>query len=377
MRTTVLLATNDENQGAVVRRVLSREGLDCPATNVVRVAQAPNFLDRSSADLIVVGLPEDQESALEVLDWLEKLPRTNGERVLAIGPAADSKMVLRALRGAVHDYLDEADLETELMAALGRWRATLARQALAGRVIAVLAPSGGSGSSTLAVNLAAVLAKQHETAALLDLKLETGDLAALLNLKPTYTLADLCHNIARMDRAFFERSLTRHATGVYLLGAPRHYDDIVQVTPEGVHQALALAKSSFPYVLVDLDHSFRPEQVEVLREADVVLLVLRLDFASLRNARRALEHLERLGVANDRIRLVVNRYGQPKEIACSKAEEALGQKIFHCVPDDPKSVNRANNNGVPVVLESPRAAVSRSVAKLATEVNGRPHQNNH
>ncbi len=371
MSTNVLLATNDETQGAVVRMVLLREGLDCPVANVVRVELAPLLLPRSPVDLIVVGLPEDHESSLSVLDWLEKLPRTNGVRVLAIGPAADPKMVLRALRGAVDDYLDQTDLEAELTAALGRWRATLARQVEAGKVIAVLAPSGGSGSSTLAVNLATVLAKQHQTAALIDLKLETGDLAALLDLKPTYTLADLCHNIARMDRTLFERSLTRHASGVHLLGAPRHYDDIAQVTPEGVHQALALAKYSFPYVLVDLDHSFRPEQVEVLREADVVLLVLRLDFASLRNARRALEHLDRLGVARDRIRLVVNRYGQPKEIPFSKAEEALGMKIFHYVPDDPKSINRANNNGVPVVIECPSTRVAKSVTKLAISVNGR------
>ncbi len=99
MRTTVLLATNDETQGAVVRKVLSREGLDCPVTSVVRVEQAPHLLARSSADLIVVGLPADQESSLSVLDWLEKLPRTNGDRVLAIGPAADPKMVLRAAAG--------------------------------------------------------------------------------------------------------------------------------------------------------------------------------------------------------------------------------------------------------------------------------------
>jgi MinD-like ATPase involved in chromosome partitioning or flagellar assembly len=45
-------------------------------------------------------------------------------------------------------------------------------------------------------------------------------------------------------------------------------------------------------------------------------------------------------------------------------------KIFHWVPDDPKAVNRANNNGVPVVLETPRAGVSRSLAKLAAGVNG-------
>jgi pilus assembly protein CpaE len=178
-------------------------------------------------------------------------------------------------------------------------------------------------------------------------------------------------NVSRLDRALFERSLVRHTSGVSLLAPPRHYDDIARITAEGVHQVVALARSAFPYVLADLDNSFGPEQVEVLRQADLVLLVIRLDFVSLRNTRRVLEHLERLGIDRGSIRVVVNRYGQPKEVPASKAEEALGLKVFHYVPDDPKAVNRANNLGVPVVLEAPRAAVSRSVAKLAQGVNGR------
>ena len=371
------LATDDEKQGAEVRKILLREGLNCPVSSVVRLGLAPQFLAKTPADLIVVMLPEEPERSLDVLDWLGKLPRQNGERVLAIGPAADPKMVLRALRGAVDDYLDEADLETELMAALGRWRGSLARQEEAGRVIAVLAPSGGSGSSTLAANLATVLARQHRSAALLDLKLQTGDLAALLDLKPTYTLADLCQNVARMDRTLFERSLVQHTSGVRLLAPPRHFEDIARITPDGVHQALNLAKALFPYVLIDLDHSFRPEQTEVLRQADLILLVLRLDFLSLRNARRTLEYIERLGISRDRLRLVVNRYGQPKEVPAAKVEEILGLKVFHYVPDDPKAVNRANNNGVPVVLEAPRASVSKSVTKLAHGVNGRPAKKEH
>src|SRR5262249_29760671 len=159
---------------------------------------------------------EDPERSLGVLDWLSKLPRQRGERVLAIGPAADPKIVLRALRGAVDDYLDQAELDAELTASLGRWRSTLAIPEDAGPVIAVLAPSGSSGSSTLAANIATVLATQHKSAALVDLKLRTGDLSALLDLKPTYTLADLCQNFARMDRTLFERSLARHDSGVSL-----------------------------------------------------------------------------------------------------------------------------------------------------------------
>jgi pilus assembly protein CpaE len=108
----------------------------------------------------------------------------------------------------------------------------------------------------------------------------------------------------------------------------------------------------------------------VLRQADVILLVIRLDFTSLRNCRRTLEHLEHLGVQRERVRLVANRHGQPKEIPASKAEEALGLKIAHYIPDDPKTVNRANNNGVPLIVESPSARISRSVVKLATSVNG-------
>ena len=181
----------------------------------------------------------------------------------------------------------------------------------------------------------------------MDLKLEAGDLAALLDLKPTHSLADLCQNAARLDRVLFERSLTRHASGVHLLAPPERLADVVHVRPEGVRQVLALARAVFPYVVVDLDHSFRDDQTKVLHQADIILLVLRLDFASLRNARRTLDHLEQMGIPRDRLRLVVNRHGQPKEVPAAKAEEALGVKIFHFVPDDPKTVNRANNNGVP------------------------------
>ena len=103
----------------------------------------------------------------------------------------------------------------------------------------------------------------------------------------------------------------------------------------------------------------------------MVLVVLRLDFTSLRNSPACLEHLEHLGIERDRVRLVVNRHGQPKEMPASKAEEALGLKITHYIPDDPKTVNRANNNGVPL---DPRGAfgagLSKSLVKLAASVNG-------
>jgi pilus assembly protein CpaE len=169
----------------------------------------------------------------------------------------------------------------------------------------------------------------------------------------------------------FERSLVQHSSGVRLLPPPLQINDIDHVTADGIRKVLQFAKALFPYVVIDLDHNFRAEQMEALQQSDLVLVVLRLDFASLRNAKRTIDHLERSGIDRAKLRIVVNRYGQPKEVPYAKGEEALGVKIFHYVPDDARTVNRANNNGVPLVIDSPSARIAKSLAKLAASVNGK------
>jgi pilus assembly protein CpaE len=360
---------SDHQQSALkVRERLLHEGVNCPAANLLTLDLAVQQLTGSRADMVVVVLSPDIETALSVLHGLRSAVHA---RLLALGPAAESKLILRALRNGADQYLDEEDPAAELASVVKRLKTEAGVESEPGRLVVILGPSGGSGSSTLAANVATVLAKEHTSCVLLDLKLEAGDLAALLDLKPTHTLAELCMNSSRLDRVMFERSLVRHASGVHLLAPPRNYADIGQVTADGIRHTVAMARLLFPYVVADLDHSFREEQLMVLRQADVIVLLLRLDFTSVRNVRKTLEHLERLGIDKGRIQVVVNRYGQAKEVPAAKAEEALGVKILHYIPDDPKTVNRANNSGIPVVLEAPSAKVSKSVVRLAHSVNGR------
>jgi pilus assembly protein CpaE len=362
-----LIVSESESLRDQVRQRLLREGFECPVDNMVTPGQALARLALSRPDVLVLVLsPDPERSALHLVD----LRAASRARILAVGPTANTRLVLSTLRSGADDYVDEAELDTDLPAVLGRLKNTTDGRPHEGRLLALLAPSGGSGSSTLAVNLATVLAKEHQNVMLADMKLHSGDLAALLDLRPTHSLGDLSQNAARMDRVMFERSLVRHDSGVQLLASPQNMADVQYVTPEAIRQSLVWARALFPYIVADLDHTFRPEQMEVLQQADLILLVLRLDFPSLRNTRKVADYLERLGISRERLRLVVNRYGQPKEVPAAKAEEALGVKFFHYVPDDPKSINRANNNGVPVVLEAPSAKVSKSLARLAASING-------
>jgi pilus assembly protein CpaE len=363
------IISDHETIAGRVREVLLRAGCERPM--VLPVGRANDAAVAGVGDLIVVALSPDPP---RVLAALAELRPQSGAEVLVVGPTADSRLVLQALRSGGRDYVDESELEADMRAALARLRSAGATQAEPGRLVVLLSPNGGSGTSTLAANLATVFAKEHKNAALLDLKLTTGNLADLFDVRPTHTLADLCANASGMDRAMFERSLVRHPSGVHLLAPAQHFADLSLITPEGVRQAVALARDLFPYVVVDLDYSFRDEEAQVLRQAEIVLLVFRLDFSSLRHTQRALDYLKHLGLGPERVRIVASRYGRPKEVPAAKAEAALGLKIFHYIPDDPKTVNRANNSGVPMVLESPWAKVSRSVNTLAHSVNGR-HKN--
>jgi pilus assembly protein CpaE len=383
------VASDDASTAREVCAMLVQLGHDCPASRVLRLdlivpaveasahglpgADADKSVPRTggesalrpsgdgAAAFVIVVFPPDPERALSVV---REIRRRTAVCILAVGPATETKLVLRALRDGASEYLDQADLKSELTGALQRLQTTTAT----GRILAVLAPSGGSGASTLAVNVATVLAQKHHGCLLLDLKLDAGDLAALLDLKPTYTIADLCQNSERLDYSLLQGCLAQHESGVQLLAAPACIADTARVTPEAIQRVLSLACRHFPFVLMDVDHSFRAEQRTAILQADVIVLVLRLDFISLRNTRHTLDYLQEIGVSRDRLRVVANRAGQPGELSVAQADESLGIKVSYSVPDDPKNVNRANNNGIPVVLQSPSARVARALTELTADL---------
>jgi pilus assembly protein CpaE len=328
-------------------------------------------LPEVGAELLVVVLSANPETGLQTLRQVR--PLTSGY-VLVVGQASDADLIMRALHEGADHYLSETDLEKGLDSVLMRWQSRSGMHKPAGRVIALLATSGGTGTSTLAVNIAAVLARDHGKCALIDLKSGKGDLAALLDLEPAFHLADLCRNVARLDQAMFEKVLTPHASGVHLLASPQAYGDARLVSPQGVGEVLTLAIKLFPHVVVDLEDCFHEEQVLTLRQASVILLVSRLDFTSLRNVRRIRDQLHDVGVDRTLVRLAINRHGQPNELPAQEAEEALGGQRAFYVPDDPSTINGANNTGVPAVLKAPSAKVSQAIVGLTKDLLERRRQ---
>ncbi|MHC4403145.1 MAG: AAA family ATPase [Planctomycetota bacterium] len=369
MRTLIAGGTEDVSRD--VREALLRQGVDCRDEDVVPLDQALDRASRTMPELLVVVLPADPAAGLERLR--EACSILQNAHVLAIGPAMDPQLILRALRQGADEYIDQSRLAGDLSAALGRLKARRAAQSTKrtpGRIVSVMAASGGSGSSMLAASISTVLASQHQECGLVDLRLAAGDLTSMLDLKPSHTLADLCERVTRLDHSMFEQFFARHSSGVWLLAAPTRLAGVSRVTLKGVRQMLAMSRVRFPYVVVDVDNDFGEEQQEALWQADVIVLVLRLDYTSVRNTRRVLDNFVESGIGVENVQLVANGYGRRRQLRLRQAEEALGMKVTRRIPSDPGRANTAINRGIPVALYYPSARITRSIRALTADVNG-------
>jgi pilus assembly protein CpaE len=320
-------------------------------------------------DLILFVLSDDAERCHAALEHLREL---SGVDVVVVGPR-DPNSILGALHAGAASYLDEtSDLERDLAVTLGRLSSAEPGRSPAGRLTTVVSASGGCGRTLVAANLAVALAKKHGRCGLFDLDLHGGDLATSLNLKPRHSIVDLCRNIDKLDQKMFEQSLAEHESGVSVLAGPDNWEDGRHVTLDGLQKALRFGRSLFSHVVADLDAFWQKDFAYPLQQSTAVVLLVRLDFAALRKARRALSCFERNGVDRDNVLLVAARSGRQKEISAAQVESALDMKIRHYVPEDPSAANSSTNCGVPVVLESPSSAISKAINALAATIAAEP-----
>ena len=361
----ILVACNGGDLGARIEADLRSHG----EFDVARVKreEIPNFLAGDQPSVIVLTVGVDQPRDLQLIRELVLLAPSASFAV--VGPATDPKFILQVLKEGVGRYIDETEVQPELVEFIKEIDRTAhnARR-VSGRLVAVFGLSGGAGATTIALNCAIESARLHNGAALIDLDLRKGDLAPMLNVTPDHTIADFCKNLSRMDDVMFRQCFVPHSSGLQLLTAPIADREISHVTPERILRLLMLARQRFPEIWVDVGDYYQPESTAVLKVADQILCVLRQDFTSLQHAARFTGFLGHHGIPSNRVAFVIGKYGQSKALGLKDVESAIGSKVLTTIPEDAASANEATNSGKPVLLGRPRSALSKAIKLVAAKL---------
>ncbi len=301
---------------------------------------------------------------------IQQLKRANVRSVVVAGPTDDTNTVLHLIRAGADDFIcSNGTLEKDVSVLVDRVRAAVSQSQHVGEIVAVTSASGGCGVSTIAANLAVALARSRERVALMDFQFFGGDQVGLLNVAPQHHLVELCENIDSLDHEMFKKTFEAHESGVHLLASPPAYQ-VTEVAESndlaGISaQLIRFAMACFPLTIIDLANCVHQEQAHLAQEADILLIVTRMEFMSLYRTRALLDHLCASQCDLAKVRIVANRHGQPGEICKRKAADLLGRSIDHFVPDDPRSSNLALNVGNPLVLEFATTKIAKAFASMA------------
>ena len=169
-----------------------------------------------------------------------------------------------------------------------------------------------------------------------------------------------------MDFTLLKRSLTKHASGLYLLPRPVQLEDITLITPEDVQRVIGLLKATFTHLVLDLSKSYSAIDLIALETADHILLVTQLDLPCLRNVVRLMTSFGEMEGIAEKVKILVNRVGLDNgQITLKKAEETIGKDIFWQLPNDYRTMIEVRNNGVPLIEQAPKAGITQSIVTLA------------
>jgi pilus assembly protein CpaE len=234
-----------------------------------------------------------------------------------------------------------------------------------GRVITVFSAKGGSGKTTLATNLAAVLADRgRRQVCIVDLDLAFGDVAIAMQLFPARTIADAVPLNGAIDSSAVAAMLTHHSAGLSAIVAPTEPSASESIHPTLISHLLDVLRTDFDYIVVDTRAAFDDEVLAALDVSDLITLIVTPDVPALKTLKITIETLIELSYPPSKFRLVLNRCDAKVGISHTEVEKTAQLPISGLIPgsrDVPATINR----GVPIVQDDPKHPVSTAIRAFA------------
>lgn len=376
-----------------VRKLLQFES-DVDVVGVARTGKEAIQLSQDmNPDVVLmdINMPDmDGISATEAIR--AKQPAV---QVIILSVQGDQNYMRRAMLAGARDFLTKPPMGDELISAIrragamaqsersksvqvqvapisGNVSSVIGYAGPKGKIVTIYSPKGGTGCTTLAVNLALTLNNEDTRVVLVDGNLQFGDVAVFINEQGKNTIVDLAPRAEELDPEIIEDVMLKHAgSGLHVLAAPTRPEYAEKVSSSQFAKVLEYLRQMYAYVIVDTSAFLTDVTLSAIDVSDLVVLVTTQDIPSIKNCRLFLDLLQTLGIERDRILFVMNRYDKRINITPERVTENLKQEVVSVIPLDEATVTKAVNRGVPFVLESKNQPAARGVFSLAENVRAR------
>lgn len=341
------------------------------------IAIAMEQEDEDKLALIAELIKKAKEKSIKVILIAEDVSPISLHQLLTMG--AQEFVPYPLPDGALHDAIERLRTpDPEPIAAVQepvtKLRATGDRN---GVVLPIHGIAGGTGATTLAVNLAWELANIEKEDAprvcLLDLDLQFGSASTFLDLPRREAVYEMWSDTEGMDSESFMQALMPFNDKLFVLTAPTEILPLDIIEPSDVERVLEMARTNFDYVIVDMPTTVVVWTETVLNDAAVYFVTLELDMRSAQNTLRFVRALKGEELPVEKLRYVLNRAPKMTDLQgksrVKRLAESLDIDVELQMPDGQKQVSQAADHGLPLAENFAKNPLRKEILKLAASVH--------
>ena len=356
--------SNDERLGEIFRAsgLKATKLTEAEAKMLGKTTDAPAVL--------VLDVRPHHQLAPWVNDVQKKQP---GLSVVVIVSTLDARFILEAMRAGIKECLPEPITPQAVDEAVRRLVVGEQRER-AGQVVAFVGAKGGVGTTTLAVNTAAALAKTAGSSPLLiDLHVARGDAALLMGAEPRFSVLDAFENLHKVDESFLSGLTEKTQCGAHVLASSARPVNVV-TSPTATRTLLELAARRYRVTVLDVPRT-DPAMLEALDPATVIAVVTSQELSAVRGAAATVATL-RQRYGSQRLRILINRYDKNGPVSAKDIAKVVGEPVACMIPSDYRVAAEAINVGRPIVTEDSRLAkaLRAAAAELVSSNQTQPQQ---
>ena len=239
------------------------------------------------------------------------------------------------------------------------------------RVIAVTGAKGGVGKSTIAVNLAVILARLAPgKVALVDSYTQFGDVATMFNIRPMRPLSELESVSNELDATIVQDYVNKHPCGVDIFVASTDPLPLDAVSGACFENLLYVLRRMYRYIVVDVPPILHEPTLRLLSHAHSILLIANLfDLTTATDTKRFFDAVEDARIPKENIGIVLNRVSKTNQIEPEDLESLFDCGILASIPNDNRLVS-AVNQGLPITVSDGNSPFGRSLTGVAAKVSG-------
>lgn len=374
MELTLLVAGRDKTALAGLEKVLADSPFEVNCKHVNNGHADPLHGLAEPPDVLILHVRAGSEGELAEI---ASQGSTGRPPTIIIGPAGNTACMRLAMQTGARDYLEEPVSTPELLASLQRIEREIgeSRPGHQGSLIAVVSAKGGSGASFIAVNLAHIMtAHSQARVALIDMDLQFSSLSQYLDIEPEHGLLQALDMAEQLDSVALDAYMAKHKSGLSMIGVLQ--DEMVltrDIPMERFAHLLDIVRLNYDRVVVDLPRQIDDVSAAVYDRADRILVVVQQEVANVRDAVRLRNILVRqLGIAQDKIEIVVNRYDKNFQVELADIRRALNCETRDpmLVPNQYRDVSESINVGVPMMEQHRSSAVTKALMQIEARLGG-------